>query len=247
MVDVKIFPDPDFLAQAAVEAFIERAGQSIADHGAFRLVLSGGSTPQALYQLLASQPFSERVDWSRVHVFWGDERCVPPDHSDSNYLKASQALLDHVPVLKENIYRIPAEIRPEQAAAAYEETLLVYFSSLLEEEQRAAARFDLVLLGMGEDGHTASLFPGTAAVHETVRWVAAHYVDKLAAWRVTLTPAILNRAAAVIFLVAGEGKREALEHVLYGAEQPDRYPAQVIHPTNGTLSWLVDEPSASLF
>jgi 6-phosphogluconolactonase len=246
MVDVKIFPDPGFLAQAALEMFIERAGQSIADHGAFRVVLSGGSTPQALYKLLASEPFSERVDWARVHVFWGDERCVPPDHPDSNYLKASQALLEHVPVRKENIHRIPAENRPEQAAAAYEETLLAYFSSLLDEEQRSAARFDLVLLGMGEDGHTASLFPGTAAVHETVRWVVAHYVDKLAAWRVTLTPAILNRAAAIVFLVAGEGKREALEHVLYGAEQPDRYPAQVIRPISGTLTWMVDEAAASL-
>ena len=200
-----------------------------------------------LYNLLASEPFSERVDWSLTHIFWGDERCVPPDNPESNYLKAKQTLLDNVPVPEENVHRIPAEMNPEQAAEAYEEVLLRYFSALPNQDESSQASFDLVLLGMGEDGHTASLFPGTRAIHEEQRWVAAQYIDKLAAWRITLTPPILNRAAQVIFLVSGAGKSYTLQRVIYGSFQPERYPAQIIRPSNGNLQWLVDEAAASLF
>ena len=247
MPNVQIFPNTEYLARSAVEIFIQLAEQSIAEHGVFRVALSGGSTPLSLYALLASEPFSERVDWSRVHFFWGDERCVPPDNPDSNFYRAKQTLFDNVPVPETNIFRIPAELRPEQAAELYEEVLLRYFSEVEEDDIRSRARFDLVLLGMGDDGHTASLFPGTPAIHEQVRWVAAQWVDKLAAWRITLTPAILNRAAQVLFLVSGEGKSYTLQRVVYGSYQPDRYPAQVIRPEDGEVRWLVDERAAALF
>lgn len=247
MAEIKIFPDAQFLAQAAVERFIEVVEGAILARGIASVALSGGSTPQMLYKLLASEPFSEQVDWARVHFFWGDERCVPPDHPDSNYYRAKTVMLDFIPVPPENIHRIPAEQKPEQAAEQYEETLLRFFSSLATEAERSQASFDLVLLGMGEDGHTASLFPGTPAVQELTRWVAAQYVDKLAAWRISLTPAILNRARHVIFLVSGSGKRDALQRVVYGSYQPERYPAQVIRPEQGHVLWLVDEDAASLF
>lgn len=247
MAQVIIFPDAAQLALAAAERFIKIAEEAIQARGVFLVTLSGGSTPQMLYQLLASEPFSERVDWSRAHLFWGDERCVPPDHPDSNYLKAKTILLDHVPVPPANIHRIPTEKRPEIAAEEYEGTLLEFFSSQASGEEKNNARFDLVLLGMGDDGHTASLFPGTPGINEQVRWVVAQYIDKLAAWRVSLTPAILNQARHVIFLVSGAGKKETLQRVVYGSYQPERYPAQVITLQGEEPLWMVDEAAASLF
>jgi 6-phosphogluconolactonase len=178
------------------------------------------------------------VDWARVHVFWGDERCVPPDHPESNYRLAREALLDHVPLPPANVHRIPTEQEPVQAAADYEQTLRRFFGP------GSVPRFDLVLLGLGTDGHTASLFPGTPAVHEYERWVVAHYVSSLPAWRVTLTPAVLNAADQVTFLVAGEEKAGALKQVLAGPYQPDVLPAQVVRPAGGSLLWLVDDAAA---
>jgi 6-phosphogluconolactonase len=247
MANVLIYPDPHFLAQAAAEKLIEAANQAVRERGVFSIALSGGSTPQVLYELLASEPFSERVDWSRMQIFWGDERCVPPDHPNSNFFKAQQTLFNHVPLPPDNIHRIPAEMPPEQAAELYEETLLKFFSGLASEEDRTNARFDLVLLGMGDDGHTASLFPGTPAINEERRWVTAQYIDKLAAWRITLTPVILNRAKQILFLISGAGKSYTLQRVIYGTYMPDRYPAQVIRPTTGDVAWLVDEAAAALF
>jgi 6-phosphogluconolactonase len=247
MAKVQIYPDSQRLAQSAAKQFVETAESAIQARGVFSVALSGGSTPQLLYDLLASEPFSERIDWSRTQVFWGDERCVPPDHPDSNFFKANEILLSHVPIPEENIHRILAELTPEQAAEAYEETLLKFFSSLTDEEERTHARFDLILLGMGDDGHTASLFPGTPAVHEDRRWVIAQYIDKLATWRITLTPPILNRAAMIIFLVSGQSKSYTLQRVIYGSYQPDRYPSQVIKPEDGELLWMVDEAAAALF
>jgi 6-phosphogluconolactonase len=244
---VKIFADPQLLARAAVEQFVYIAAQAIQAHGIFTAALSGGSTPHLLYRLLGSEPFSEQVDWLNTHFFWGDERCVPPDHPESNYLKAQKDLLDHIPVLEENIHRIQAELPPQKAAEDYEETLLRFFSSMTDNEDREQASFDLVLLGMGDDGHTASLFPGTEVIHEETHWVKALYVDKLAAWRITLTPAILNRAKHILFLAAGAGKSYTLQRVIYGSYQPDRYPAQIIRADNGELVWMVDEAAATLF
>jgi 6-phosphogluconolactonase len=219
----------------------------VAEKGVCRVVLAGGSTPQALYTLLAAEPFREQVAWDKLHIFFGDERCVPLDHPESNYRKAHLSFISQVPLLPENIYRIPSELEPERAAETYEERLLAYFSSQIDLDAQEPASFDLVLLGMGDDGHTASLFPGTPAIHEDTRWVAAHYIDKLAAWRITLTPALLNRAMHVLFLVSGNAKSYTLQRVLYGSYQPERYPAQIIQPTKGRLTWLVDEAAAALF
>ena len=241
MSEVEVYPHPASLARAAAEHFVTRASEAVAARGLFTVALSGGSTPRSTYALLAGREFAPRVDWPRTHVFWGDERCVPPDHSDSNYRTAREALLDHVPIPQRNVHRIRGEVEPEQAADEYERTLQSFFQARRGE---LPPQFDLILLGMGADGHTASLFPGTPAVHEGTRWVVAHYVDKLSAWRVTLTPAVINAAAHVTFLVSGVGKAERLREILKGPYHPDVLPAQTVSPTDGQLLWLVDAAAA---
>ncbi len=248
MANVQIYPNMDALARSAAELFISLANTVIEKRNLFSIALSGGSTPQSLYALLASAAYRKQVDWSKVQVFWGDERYVPADHPDSNYLKAQQTLLSKIPIPTENIHRVPTELTPpERAAEAYEEELLAYFSACPDEQERNQASFDLVLLGMGDDGHTASLFPGSPAIREQTRWVAAQYVDKLAAWQITLTPAILNRASNILFIISGSDKSTTLQRVVYGSYQPERYPAQIIQPTDGNLVWMVDEDAAMLF
>jgi 6-phosphogluconolactonase len=237
MAEIRTYPDAASLARAAAKHFVTLATAAIAARGRFAVALSGGSTPRATYALLASDEFTTRVDWPRVHVFWGDERCVPPDHPDSNYRMAREALLDKIPIPTENVHRIRGELAPDEAAAAYQ--------AELEAVLGAGGRFDLILLGMGGDGHTASLFRGAAALHEGARWVVAHYVDKLAAWRVTLTPAAINAAAQVTFVVSGAGKAERLREVLARPYQPDVLPAQIVRPTDGRLLWLVDAAAAA--
>jgi 6-phosphogluconolactonase len=236
MAEIRTYPDAASLARAAAEHCVTLATAAIAARGQFVVALSGGSTPRATYKLLASDELAARVDWPRVHVFWGDERCVPPDHPESNYRMARETLLDHVPLPTRNVHLIQGELPPDQAATAYQ--------AELEAVLGAGGRFDLILLGMGEDGHTASLFPSTAALHEQTRWVVAHYVDKLRAWRVTLTPVIINAAAHVTFLVSGAGKAERLREVLDGPHQPDVLPAQIVRPTDGRLLWLADAAAA---
>jgi 6-phosphogluconolactonase len=246
MVEIKTYPDASSLARAAAEQWVALAQAGIADHGRFSVALSGGSTPRTLYALLATKEFAARVEWSHVHVFWGDERCVPPDHLESNYRMARETLLDHVPVPPSNVHRIPSEQAPERAAAAYERTLRALFVGHAGRYPTPLPCFDLVLLGMGDDGHTASLFPGSAALYEQTRWVAANYVDKLGAWRVTLTPIAINAAAHVTFLVSGAGKAERLREVLSGPYQLDVLPAQIIRPTSGGLVWLVDAAAVAI-
>jgi 6-phosphogluconolactonase len=242
MTEIRTHLDPDHLARAAAEHFVTLAAEAIATRGQFGVALSGGSTPRATYALLASDELAAQVDWARVHVFWGDERCVPPGHPDSNHRMAREALLDRVPVLAENVHRIRGEINPEEAAADYERTLCSFFA---QHPEGPSARFDLILLGMGEDGHTASLFPGTAALNEQMRWVVAHYVDKLRAWRVTLTPVVINAAAQVTFIVSGAGKADPLRQVLTGPYRPDALPAQIVRPIGGRLLWLTDEEAVA--
>lgn len=239
---VRIHPDSAGLALAAAEHFVSLAGEAIAARGRFVVALAGGSTPRASYVILASDEFAARVDWSRVHIFWGDERCVPPDHPDSNFRMAREALLDHVPIPSGNVFRMQGELDPVQAAAEYQQALQKFFATASVDTQS----FDLVLLGMGGDGHTASLFPGTPAIGEQTRWVVAHFVDKLEAWRITLTPAIINTAANVAFIVSGPDKAERLRQVLTGPYQPCVLPAQVIRPDRGQLQWLVDASAAGL-
>lgn len=235
--EVHIFANADKLAQAAAERFVETARQAIAQRGSFSAALAGGTTPQALYRLLAAPGFAPRVEWRRVHLFWGDERCVPPDDAQSNYRMAREAMLDHVPVPPENIHRIHGEAPPTAAAAVYEADLRAFWGSL-------PPQFDLILLGLGDDGHTASLFPGSQAVFESERWTAAVYVEKLAAWRVTLTPVVLNLGLSVIFLVAGAVKAAALQRVLESAADAETLPAKIIRPEDGNLIWMVDQPAA---
>ena len=232
--------------QAAAEYFVARAETAMPAAGRFVVALSGGSTPKRLYMLLATAAYAGRVDWSRVHVFWGDERCVPPDDPASNYCMAREALLTRVPVPEENVHRMRGEDDPESAAAAYERELREIF--VTPDGLPACIpgrRFDLVLLGMGDNGHTASLFPGTPAVREAQRWVMAQYVKAVSMWRITLTPAVINAAAEVIFLVSGGAKAGMLRRVLKGPHVPDALSAQAIAPRDGRLRWLVDAAAAA--
>jgi 6-phosphogluconolactonase len=237
---VEVFADRDSLARAAAEHFATLAAEAMAHHSRFSVALSGGSTPRDMHALLANNPLAGCIDWTKVYVFWGDERCVPPDHPDSNYRMARETLLDHVPVPRENVFRIRGEIDPGQAAHDYEQVLRDFFGPSAE------PRFDLILLGIGNDAHTASLFPGTDAIHEGIRWVAGHYVEKLNVWRVTLTPVVINAAANVTFVVAGAGKAESLKDVLTGPYRPDLFPSQIVRPDTGRLRWMVDSSAAAL-
>lgn len=242
---IRIVANPEALSRAAAEEFVRQAVDAVTREGVFTVALSGGSTPKRLYALLASETDSLRaqVPWDKIHVFWGDERHVPPDHPESNYRMAREALLLKVPVPPENVHRIEAE-HPDadKVAEVYERHLREFFRL----EAGRLPRFDLVLLGMGPDGHTASLFPGTEAVFEQTRHVAPSWVKKFNAYRITLTPPVLNNAACVLFLVSGDDKAEPLQAVLQGDYQPVRLPAQVIRPTHGRLLWLVDRAAARL-
>jgi len=244
--DVVVLPSVDALMEAAAERVVARAAAAIDASGRFVVALAGGSTPKALYELLATPRYVDRFDWSRVHVFWGDERCVPPDDRASNYRMTREALLDRVGVPPSNVHRIHGEDPPTAAAAAYEEDLRSVFSTRVGPPREApGACFDLVLLGMGDNGHTASLFPGLAAVRERERWVVAEYVSEVSMWRVTLTPPVLNAAADVVFLVSGAGKASMLHRVLEGPREPAALPAQAILPRGGGATWLVDVTAAA--
>ena len=232
------------LHATAAAMFAAEASRAIDERGVFNVALSGGSTPKAVFSMLADDPaLRSQVDWKRVRFFWGDERHVPPDHPDSNYRMTREALLDRVPIDPEHVYRIKSE-DPDaaRAAADYEDTLLTAFGMTTG----SAPQFELILLGMGPDGHTASLFPGTDAVRETRRLVVANHVPSLNTERITLTAPVFNAGATVLFLVTGENKAPALKAVLEGPYDPDRLPSQLIRPTRGRLIWLLDPPAARL-
>lgn len=248
---VRVYKDNEELAVKAARRFARLADQYVLGCERFTVVLSGGSTPKAMFSLLAKSPFVETVPWSSVYFFWGDERCVPPDHPDSNFRMTYETLLSRVPVPQENIFRIPAELAdPNLAAQTYSDTLINFFLKTMDPGSTAplsnVPRFDLVFLGMGADGHTASLFPGSAALHNETDIVTANYVEKFKAHRITLTAKTINNARNVTFLVAGQDKAETLKTVLEGERNTQLYPSQMIHPTKGTLLWLVDETAASL-
>ena len=240
MPEIEIFPNAAALAQRAAEQFSALAEFAIRKRGCFAVALSGGSTPQAMNTLLATPRFAARIDWSKVYVFWSDERCVAPQDAESNYGSAREALLVHVPIPVENIQRVFGELAPEHAAQKYEDKLREYFG-------QRPPRIDLVLLGLGNDGHTASLFPGAPGIRENSRWALAvkHAVPPLPLVdRVTLTPPIINAAANVTFLVTGAAKAERLRQVLRDQYNPDRLPAQVVRPKDGKLFWFLDEAAA---
>jgi 6-phosphogluconolactonase len=242
--DVSVLPNPEALMRAEAEHSITLAREAIAARGRFDLALAGGSTPRRLYELFSEPDYIDRIDWSRVHVFWGDERCVSPNDPRSNYRMVRESLLDCVPIPEDNIHRIRGEYEPHRAAEAYEQELRVLFGRPQGPPERS---FDQVLLGMGPDGHTASLFPGTPAVTETQRWVVAQHVEQpLPMWRITLTPVVLNAAADVTFLVAGAGKAERLRQVLGDEPREEVLPAQLIRPKGGQLHWMADAAAGAL-
>jgi 6-phosphogluconolactonase len=235
---INVYRDLEDLSQNAAQILVEAAQSAIKAHGGFSLVLSGGSTPRRLYELLAELPYRNQMPWKNTHIFWGDERCVPADDERNNAHMARQILLDQVPIPDEQIHPIASTLTPLKAAENYQDTLKEYFSS-------NSAAFDLVLLGLGENGHTASLFPGTAVLDEKRYWVSEVYVANLRMWRVTLTTPILNQARKIIFLVSGAGKAWVLDQVINGPRRPKQLPAQIIQPQKGELLWLVDQAAAS--
>lgn len=224
--------------RGAAELFIAQAQRALPVRGRFCVALSGGKTPKRAYELLAEEPYRSSIDWGRVHLFWSDERCVPPDDARSNYGMMRAALLNHVPIPADNVHRIRGELLPADAAREYERTLERFFGS-------GPAQLDLVFLGLGTNGHTASLFPATPVLHERRRRVAEVHVAELDVWRVTLTAEMLNAAAVVAFLVSGAEKANVLREVIFGSRDPERLPAQLIQPAAGEARWLVDRAAAA--
>ena len=244
--ELEVLPTASLVAEAAARRFVAIANHAMRSRGEFVVALSGGSTPRSLYERLAAEPGVSNVDWSRVQVLWGDERCVPPNHAASNYRMAREALLDHVPIQAANVHRIRGEDDPATAATAYERVIRrVLRTPMGPPRGPPAPRIDLVLLGLGLDGHTASLFPGAAAVHDSPSWVKAEHAQAVSAWRVTLTPVIINAAAVVAFVVTGGAKAAIVRDVLEGPRRPHELPAQLIAPTAGRVRWFVDASAAA--
>ncbi|HTU41167.1 MAG TPA: 6-phosphogluconolactonase [Candidatus Aquilonibacter sp.] len=232
---------PQDLFQAAADEVIHAAEESVSKHNCFTIALSGGSTPKNLYNLIAANA-SSTLPWDRMFFFFGDERHVPPDNAESNFRMANESLLSKVPIPPGNIFRVPSENPDASAAAeAYEKSLRSFFAVQADE----FPHFDLILLGMGPDGHTASLFPETAALQEKSRLVVANWVEKLKTHRITFTLPVINAARRVLFLVSGTDKAAALHEVLEGKQPAEKYPSKLVRPTNGKLIWLVDRAAAS--
>lgn len=237
-------PDPAALARRAAQYFLEMTTEVVDARGQARIAISGGSTPKAAFQLLADshQHWRAAMPWDQLDLYWVDERTVPPDHSDSNYRMTREALLNHVPLHYQHVHRIEGELEPEAAAARYESELRNSFRL----EGAEVPRFDLISLGMGPDGHTASLFPYTSAIHEMGRLVVANHVPQLNTWRITLTWPVINHASSVFFLIAGADKAERVREVFLGPRDPERLPSQLIWPSSGILTLFLDKAAAAL-
>ncbi len=248
MSEIRVYINFKSLVEAAAEQVVRIANLAVAERGSFYIALSGGSTPRALYERLAHPDLASKVDWTKVHIFWGDERCVSHDDPESNYRLAKETLLDRIPLPPGNIHPIQGELEPELAAREYEQEIIQIFGQSSTMSPLVPA-FDLILLGMGEDGHTASLFPGSPALLEEKRWVAAvehNTPPPPLVSRVTLTPVLINSANNVIFLISGKSKAKRLRAVLEGEFNPERLPAQIINPKNGNLFWMLDKAAAKL-
>ena len=237
-------PDPAALAWRAAQHLVELSEEAVSARGRVRIAVSGGSTPKATFALLAdpAHPFLTRMPWEHIELFFVDERTVPPDHPDSNYRMTREALLDKVNLRPDQIHRIQGELEPEVAAAEYEYDLRRTFRL----EGAEAPRFDIVTLGMGDDGHTASLFPHTDAIHEIGRLVVANQVPQKDTWRVTLTWPVINHAREVFFLIAGQEKAQPLKEVFLGPKDVERLPSQLIWPASGILTLILDRQAAAL-
>jgi 6-phosphogluconolactonase len=228
------YKDANELSKAAAKWIADYITDTLKKQDRFTIALSGGSTPQKLHTILAASPYKEQIDWSKLHIFWGDERVVPFEDSRNNAKMACDTLLDHVPVPANQIHLMRTDTEPVVSANEYEKILHQYFDN-------KTYSFDLVLLGMGDDGHTLSLFPGTTVVNEKEKWVTAFFLEQQDMYRITLTAHIVNQSACVAFLAAGTGKAAALKEVLKGRFDPDKYPSQLIKPEKGQLHWFVDE------
>jgi 6-phosphogluconolactonase len=236
--DLVICKDTAELSRRTADRFIEIAQQSMRSSGRFAVALSGGSTPKNLYSRLSSPAYQERLSWPNVHLFWGDERCVPPDHPDSNFRMVKEALLSKIEIPPENVHRMAGEREPSTAASEYEKHLQEFFLV----KNGALPRFDLILLGVGDDGHTASLFPGSGALHETKRLVLAPFVEKLKSNRLTLTLPVLNQGGEVWFLVTGSDKAGIIKEILSASAD---LPAAKVQPENGKLMWFIRQDAAA--
>lgn len=236
--ELQIYRDDGVLAQALADLFITTGNLAMADRGSFTVALAGGNTPRAAYELLGTEPLVEQISWSDVFIYFGDERCVPPADEQSNYRMAQKAFLNSIPIPPANVHRIAGEIDPGHAANEY--------ASLLRADLGNAPQFDLVLLGLGADGHTASLFPGSAPTIDDQALVRAVYSQSQMMWRVTITPKVINLARTVAFAIEGPDKADALAAVYEGPLDPIKYPAQIVHPSSGRLVWLVDELAAGM-
>jgi len=245
-LSIKYYVEPDAaaLAHRAAQYLAEMIWETVADRGRARIAISGGTTPKAAFQLLAdsNQPWRGRIPWDKLELYWVDERTVAAEHAESNYRMTREALLDHVPMRPEHIHRIEGELEPEVAAARYESELRNSFRL----EGAETPRFDLVALGMGDDGHTASLFPHTEAIHEMGRLAVANHVPLKDTWRITLTWPVINHANSVFFLIGGADKAEVLNEVLMGPWDPERLPSQLIWPASGILTLILDKAAAVL-
>jgi 6-phosphogluconolactonase len=236
---ISISADATALMRDAVEHCLRLCSEALEARSVFHIALSGGSTPKALFQLLASITYVGRFDWSRIHLWWSDERYVPLDHPDSNYRMAREALINKINIPSTNVHPMPVDLPEAAAAAQYEGDIVKWIG--------VAPAFDLILLGMGDDGHTASLFPGTLAGIPADRLVIAHFVPKVGMQRITFTPKLINAAYHVAFLVSGKGKTAVLDRVLHGPYQPDMLPSQLVAPVAGEVTWLIDRDAAGAF
>ena len=240
-MQIHTLKDSNQFSHTVAEWIIECIGETLKKQDRFTWVLSGGNTPKALYELLAVTPYREKIEWEKLHLFWGDERAVPFEDARNNAKMTFDTLLNHVPVPASQIHVMRTDISPEQSAMEYEQMLHEYFPG-----PSLSTSFDLVLLGMGDDGHTLSLFPGTEVVHEEKAWVKAFFLQAQDMYRITLTKSIVNRSAKVAFLTTGDAKSHALKEVLTGDYNPDLYPSQVINPQSGGLYFFTDEAAAKL-
>jgi 6-phosphogluconolactonase len=240
-VEYYVFQDAASFARHAAKYFADQIQAAVAKQGVARIAISGGNTPKPVFSILAGEDLLSTVPWERVQLFWVDERCVPPDASESNYGMTKKALLEKVPIAATNVFRMEGELDPEQAAARYESAI----RNTMRLEGAELPTFDLVALGMGDDGHTASLFPHTAGLHEFGRLVIANHVPQKDTWRITLTSPVINQARNVIFLIQGADKASVLKRVLLGPYDPETLPSQLIQPTSGKITILLDEAAAA--
>ncbi|MHC4268520.1 MAG: 6-phosphogluconolactonase [Planctomycetota bacterium] len=237
--NIHIYPNKEKLVAATTERVVGSIEKVIKENGLCNMALAGGNTPGGVYSMLAANPYQDRLDWSRLHLFWGDERMVSPEHQDSNFRMVRETLLDHVAIPDDNVHRIHGEIAPEQAAEEYASLLNDHFKTNLP-------GFDIILLGLGEDGHTASLFPETDAVEECEQHAVAVFVPRFDSWRVTLTLPVLNAAREIYFLVSGRSKSDIMQRIMSIKQPSKEFPATMVDPVNGELHWMLDSDAMIL-